>query len=61
MIVCPMVVGGGKRFFPYGVRLDLELLEVHRFVSGVVILRYGVRVAAGGLAMGMKSSEILPA
>jgi dihydrofolate reductase len=25
------------------------------------ILRYGVRGAAGGLALGMKSSEILPA
>jgi len=61
MIVCPVVVGGGKRFFPDGVRLDLELLEERRFVSGVVILRYDVRGAAGGLALGMKSSEILPA
>jgi hypothetical protein len=61
MIVCPVVVGGGKRFFPDGVRLDLELLEERRFVSGVVILRYGIRGAAGGLALGMKSSEILPA
>jgi hypothetical protein len=26
MIVCPAIVGGGKRFFPDGVRLDLELL-----------------------------------
>jgi dihydrofolate reductase len=25
MIVCPVVGGGGKRFFPDGVRLDLEL------------------------------------
>lgn len=61
MIVCPAIVGGGKRFFPDGVRLDLELLEERRFDSGVVILRYGVRGAAGGLALGMKSSEILPA
>jgi dihydrofolate reductase len=43
MIICPAVVGGGKRFFPDGVRLDLELLEEHRFGNGVVILRYGVR------------------
>ena len=61
MIVCPAIVGGGKRFFPDGVRLDLELLEERRFDSGVVILRYGVRGAASGLALGMKSSEILPA
>jgi dihydrofolate reductase len=61
MIVCSVVVGEGKRFFPDGVRLDLELLEERRFFSGVVILRYGVRWAAGGLALGVKSSEILPA
>ena len=61
MIVCPAIGGGGKRFFPDGVRLDLELLEERQFDSGVVILRYGVRGAAGGLALGMKSSEILPA
>jgi hypothetical protein len=61
MIVCPAIVGGGKWFFPDGVRLDLELLEERRFDSGVVILRYGVRGAAGGLALGMKSSEILQA
>src|SRR5258705_7911582 len=27
MIVCPVVVGSGKRFFPDAVRLDLELVE----------------------------------
>jgi hypothetical protein len=42
MIVCPVVVGGGKRFFPDGVRLDLELPEERRFVSGVANLRYGI-------------------
>jgi hypothetical protein len=26
MIVCPVVVGSGKRFFPDGVRLNLELV-----------------------------------
>ena len=31
MIVCPVVVGGGKRFFPDGVRLNLELVEERRF------------------------------
>jgi dihydrofolate reductase len=43
MIVCPVVVGSGKRFFPDGVRLDLELVEERRFRKGVVILRYAVR------------------
>lgn len=61
MIVCPAVVGDGKRFFPDDVRLELELLEERRFDSGVPILRYGVRRAARGLASGVKSSEILQA
>lgn len=43
MIVCPVVVGGGKRFFPDGVRLDLELLEERLFGDRVVVLRYAVR------------------
>ena len=43
MIVCPVVVGGGKRFFPDGVRLDLDLLEERQFRNGVVALRYVVR------------------
>jgi dihydrofolate reductase len=48
MIVCPAVVGGGKRFFPDGVRLDLELLDERRFGNGVLILRYGIRGGARG-------------
>ena len=40
MIVSPVVVGGGKRFFPDGVRLDLTLVEQRRFGNGVVVLRY---------------------
>lgn len=36
----PVAVGGGTPFFPHGVRLDLELVEVHRFSSGVVSMRY---------------------
>jgi dihydrofolate reductase len=42
MILCPVVVGGGKRFFPEGVRLNLALVEDRRFGNGVVVLRYGV-------------------
>ena len=39
MIVSPVVVGGGKRFFPDNVRLDLRLIEARRFDNGVVVLR----------------------
>ena len=42
MIVCPVVVGSGKRFFPDGVRLNLELVEERRFRKGVIVLRYAV-------------------
>jgi dihydrofolate reductase len=42
MYVCPAVVGGGKRFFPDGVRLQLELMDERRFRNGVVFLRYAV-------------------
>jgi dihydrofolate reductase len=48
MIVCPVLVGAGKRFFPDGVRLDLELLEERRFGNGVLVLRYGIRRGARG-------------
>lgn len=43
MIVCPVIVGGGKRFLPNSVRLDLELVEDRQFGNGVVVLRYTVR------------------
>jgi dihydrofolate reductase len=39
----PVVVGGGTRALPDEVRLDLELVDEHRFASGVVQLRYAVR------------------
>ena len=37
------VVGGGKRFFPDGVRLDLELVEERSFDSGLIYARYRTR------------------
>jgi len=43
MILNPVLVGGGARFLPDGIRLDLTLLEERRFASGVVLLRYAVR------------------
>ena len=42
MIVCPVVVGAGKRFFPDRVRLTLELVDERWFSRGVVVLRYAV-------------------
>ena len=43
LLVCPVVVGGGKPALPRGMRLDLELLEHRRFDNGVVGVRYEVR------------------
>lgn len=43
MIVRPIVVGAGKRFFPDGVRFDLERIEERAFANGVVGLRYALR------------------
>jgi dihydrofolate reductase len=40
LFVWPVVVGGGKRFFPARARLRLELLDERRLGSGVVYLRY---------------------
>jgi dihydrofolate reductase len=40
LFVVPVVVGGGKRALPDGVRLELELLDERRFSSGDVYLRY---------------------
>jgi hypothetical protein len=36
-------VGNGKRVLPAGLRLELELMDERRFVSGVVFLRYRVK------------------
>lgn len=44
LLLGPIVVGGGKRALPDDVRVQLELLDERRFGSGVVHLRYGVRV-----------------
>jgi len=38
--VLDVVVGGGKRFLPSGVRTNLELLDERRFRNGTVYLRY---------------------
>ena len=40
LFVGPIVVGGGKRALPDGVRFELELLDERRFGNGVVHLHY---------------------
>jgi dihydrofolate reductase len=44
LLLTPIVVGGGKPAFTDDVRVQLELLNEHRFNSGVVHLHYRVRV-----------------
>lgn len=43
LFVFPIVVGGGKRGLPRGVRLDLELLDERRFGNGVVHMHHRTR------------------
>jgi dihydrofolate reductase len=43
LFVGTALVGGGNRFFPDDVRVDLDLLDERRFGNGVMFLRYGVR------------------
>ncbi len=40
LFVAPIVVGGGTRWLPDDVRVELELLEERRFGSGMAYLRY---------------------
>jgi dihydrofolate reductase len=42
----PVIVGGGKPAFRPTLRRNLELLEMHRFGTGVIHLRYRVRGGA---------------
>lgn len=44
LFLAPVVVGGGKRALPDGVRLELELLDVRRFADGMVHVRYRANV-----------------
>ena len=43
LFITTSVVGGGKRFFPDGVRLDLVLVEERAFDSGLIYARYRTR------------------
>jgi dihydrofolate reductase len=40
LLVYPIVLGGGKKVFPEGTRVNLRLVESHPFPSGVVLMRY---------------------
>jgi dihydrofolate reductase len=40
LFLAPILVGAGKQALPDGVRLELELLDEHRFGNGMVYLRY---------------------
>jgi dihydrofolate reductase len=42
LLVWPTAVGGGKPALPRDIRIDLALLDEHRFANGVVYLRYRV-------------------
>ena len=46
LLLVPVVVGGGKRALPDGVRAQLELLEERRFDGGTVFLRYAVQAVS---------------
>jgi dihydrofolate reductase len=47
LFLCPVVVGGGKRTLPGGVRTSLELLDQRCFAGGAAYLHYRV-VPEGG-------------
>ena len=40
LYLAPVVVGGGTRSLPDGVRLELDLVDERRFGNGTVYLRY---------------------
>jgi dihydrofolate reductase len=42
-VVLPVIVGGGKRWLPDDVRVDLRLVEERRFGSGAVYLAYAAK------------------
>ena len=43
LFLTPIIVGGGNRALPDGVRMGLELLDHRRFENGVMHLHYRVR------------------
>jgi dihydrofolate reductase len=43
LFIAPILVGGGKRALPDGVRLQLDLLDERSFGNGMVFIRYACR------------------
>jgi dihydrofolate reductase len=43
LFITTSVVGGGTRFFPDNVRLDLDLVDQRTFASGLIYARYHTR------------------
>ncbi len=46
LFITTTAVGGGTKFFPDGVRLDLDLVEQRTFSSGLIYARYRTRETA---------------
>jgi dihydrofolate reductase len=46
LFVAPVIVGGGTRALPDGIRAGLELRDERRFDGGFVHLHYGVRASS---------------
>ncbi len=42
LLVYPLVLGGGKKLFPDGMRTNMRLVETRSFPTGVVLMRYAV-------------------
>jgi dihydrofolate reductase len=42
LLTVPVMLGGGKPWFPAGMSLRLQLVETRRFANGVVYVRYRV-------------------
>ena len=45
VFITPIVVGGGVHYLPRNLRMELELLDEHRFGNGVVHLHYRTIIA----------------
>jgi dihydrofolate reductase len=47
LFLSPIMVGSGKQSIPSNVRLELELMEEHRFSNGMIFLRYRTKQGSG--------------